>query len=182
MRNGYTRQQICLMKQLQQLWGQHVYWTRAFIISTAANLGDLEPVTNRLLRNPKDFAQLFTPIYGTKMACRFQELFTQHLLIAADLVNAAKNGEIEKADCARKKWVQNADELAAFLSCVNPCWKERKWKNMLYSHLKMTEKEAALRLQGYYAADIEIFEEIEKEALEMADDMACGIINHCFHQ
>ena len=23
MRNGYTRQQICLMKQLQQLWGQH---------------------------------------------------------------------------------------------------------------------------------------------------------------
>ena len=75
MRNGYTRQQICLMKQLQQLWGQHVYWTRTFIISTAANLGDLEPVTNRLLRNPKEFAQLFTPIYGTKMACRFQELF-----------------------------------------------------------------------------------------------------------
>lgn len=53
---------------------------------------------------------------------------------------------------------------------------------MLYSHLKMTEKEAALRLQGNYATDIEIFEEIEKEALEMADDMACGIINHCFHQ
>ena len=41
MRNGYTQQQICLMNQLQQLWAQHVYWTRLFIISTAAGLDDL---------------------------------------------------------------------------------------------------------------------------------------------
>ena len=131
MCNGYTQQQICLMNQLQKLWGQHVYWTRFFIISTAANLDDLKPVTNRLLRNPKDFAQLLTPIYGLKTACRFQELFTQHLLIAADLVNAAKNREMEKANCAHKKWYKNADEIASFLSSVNQCWDETKWKDML---------------------------------------------------
>ena len=78
------------MNRLRQLWGQHVYWTRFFIISTAANLDDLEPVTKRLLQNPKDFAGLFRPIFGTRAADRFEELFTRHLLIAADLVNAAK--------------------------------------------------------------------------------------------
>ena len=41
MYNGYTPQQLCLMNQLQQLWAQHVYWTRFFIISTAEELGDL---------------------------------------------------------------------------------------------------------------------------------------------
>ena len=51
---------------------------------------------------------------------------------------------------------------------------------MLYSHLEMTEKEAMLRLQGNYAADIKVFNDIENEALKMADYMFCGIINQCF--
>ena len=177
MCNGYTQQQICLMNRLRQLWQQHVYWTRFFIVSTAANLEDLKPVTNRLLQNPKDFAQLFTPICGTNMASQFQELFTQHLLIAADLVNAAKNGEKEAADCVRQKWYQNADEIARFLSSVNRCWNEAKWREMLHCHLKMTEKEAALYLQGNYAESIQLFNDIEQEALKMANDMFCGVIN-----
>ena len=35
----------------------------------------------------------------------------------------------------------------------------------MYSHLSMTEKEAGLRLKKEYPKDIEIFESIEKEAL-----------------
>lgn len=94
MCNQYTHQQICLMNRIRQLWGQHVYWTRFFIISTVANLDDLEPVTKRLLQNPKDFAVLLTPIFGMRAAGRFEELFTRHLLIAADLVNAAKKRSV----------------------------------------------------------------------------------------
>lgn len=73
------------MNRIRQLWVQHVHWTRFFIIRTAADLKDLEPVTKRLLENPKDFAELLTPIYGVKVGDQFEELFTQHLLIAADL-------------------------------------------------------------------------------------------------
>ena len=147
MCNSYTHQQICLMNRVRQLWGQHVYWTRFFIISTASDLGNLEPVTKRLLRNPKDFAKLLAPLCGKRMADRFEDLFTQHLLIAADLVNAAKNGDADKVASARTKWYENADEIAGFLSSVNRCWNEAKWRDMLYSHLEMTEKEASLRLQ-----------------------------------
>ena len=52
---------------------------------------------------------------------------------------------------------------------------------MLYSHLEMTEKEATLRLEGNYTADIKTFDAIEKEALKMADYMFCGIIRQFFH-
>lgn len=118
-------------------------------------------------------------IYGKKAAGRFEELFTQHLLIAADLVNATKSGQNGKANTARDSWYKNADEIAEFLSSVNPCWDEAKWKNMLYSHLEMTEKEATLRLQGNYTADINMFDSIENEAFKMADYMFCGIIKKC---
>lgn len=179
MCNSYTHQQICLMNRVRQLWGQHVYWTRFFIISTASDLGDLDAVSKRLLRNPKDFAKLLAPLCGKRMADRFEDLFTQHLLIAADLVNAAKNGDADKAASARTKWYENADEIACFLASVNRCWNEAKWKDMLYSHLEMTEKEATLRLQGDYTADIKVFDDIENEAFKMADYMFCGIIKAC---
>jgi hypothetical protein len=180
MNQGYTQRQICLMNEIRQLWGQHVYWTRFFIISTAADLSDLTAVTNRLLRNPKDFAQMLTPFYGIRAACQFQRLFTQHLLIAGDLVNAAKNKDANKVNEVRSKWYENADEIAKFLSSINKYWDEETWRTMLYSHLEMTEREAVLRLQGNYAADIKVFDSIENEALKMADYMFCGIYKQCF--
>lgn len=173
----YTQYQVALLNQLRMLWEQHVHWTRSFIISTAANLGDLDPTTKRLLRNPSDFAELFRQFYGDEIADNFKDLFTQHLLIAGDLVNAAKNNDTKAADEARKKWYANADEISAFLAQINPYWDETKWKELFYSHLQMTEKEAVLRLAGKYEEDIAIYDQIEAEALNMADYMFYGIAN-----
>lgn len=166
----------CLSKRLRNLWEQHVYWTRFFIISTAADLCDLKPVTNRLLRNPDDFAKLLAPFYGEKITGEFKELFTEHLLIAADLVNAAKMQDNRKVEDARRRWYENAEEIARFLSEINPCWSEHKWRELLFNHLEMTEMEAVLRLNCEFEEDIKVFDKIEEEALKMADYMACGII------
>ena len=47
---------------------------RMNIISTAAGLDDSDPVTKRLLQNPKDFAKLFAPIQQKK-AIKFKKHF-----------------------------------------------------------------------------------------------------------
>lgn len=176
MCNRFTQRQVNLMNQLRLLWEQHVYWTRFFIISTAASLSDLGDVTNRLLENPDDFGAALVPFYGARMANQFRELLRQHLLIGGDLVTAAKNGDEAKVEEDRRKWYENADEIAAFLAGINPCWDEGKWRTMLYDHLEMTEQEAVLRLAGRFPEDIRMFDRIEREALEMADYMSQGII------
>ncbi len=168
--------QTQLSNTLRQLWMEHVMWTRSFIISTAANLGDLQFVTNRLLRNPSDFADVLRPLYGNENAMRFKNLLTDHLMIAADLVNAAKAGDTKTADEKRKEWYVNADDIANFLSEINPYWNRNIWQTMLYDHLKMTENEAVQILTNQYAASISQYDAIQKEALEMADYMASGII------
>ncbi len=43
----------------------------------------------------------------------------------------------------------------------------------------MAEKEATLRLQSDYAADIRMYGQIETEALRMADYMFCGLAMRC---
>lgn len=164
------------MNQMRMLWEQHVYWTRFFIISTAASLPDLGEVTNRLLENPDDFAAALIPFYGARMANKFRELLREHLMIGGDLVTAAKNQDTAKVEEDRHKWYANADEIAQFLAEINPYWDERKWRSMLYDHLEMTEQEAILRLTGRFPEDIRMFNQIELEALEMADYMSQGII------
>ena len=174
-RHGNSANPIMIMNTFRKLWQQHVMWTRSFIISTAENLEDLDLVTKRLLRNPSDFADVLKMFYGSQKADQFKVLFEQHLLIAADLVNNAKAGNVEGADEARKKWYANADEIAEFLSSINPYWSKEEWQMLLYDHLKMTGKEATLRLNKQYADDINIFDDIEDEALRMADYMTSGI-------
>ncbi|MGN0552186.1 MAG: acetylglutamate kinase [Oscillospiraceae bacterium] len=178
MRNYYTCDRQEIINEARKLWSQHVYRTRFFIISTAEELPDLKYVTDKLLENPKDFAKLFKMFFGERTADKFQKLLTEHLQIAAELVNAAKDMNTAKADELRKKWYSNADDIADFLSAVNPYWSKRKWHDMMYSHLSMTEKEAGYRLKKDYPRDIEVFDDIEKEALEMGDYMAYGITRH----
>jgi hypothetical protein len=47
---------------------------------------------------------------------------------------------------------------------------------MLYSHLELTAKEAAVRLAGNYRADTQAFDKVEREAMSMADYFSRGII------
>jgi hypothetical protein len=161
----------------RQLWEQHVMWTRSFIISMTDHLGDLPYVTQRLLRNPDDFAAAFSYFYGPGAAAELRRLLTEHLLIAADIVQAGIQGTpINDIQNMQKRFYQNADEIAAFLSGINPYWNEKIWRGMLYNHLGLVELEAGLRASGQYALNVDIFDEIEAQSLRMADYMVEGII------
>jgi hypothetical protein len=175
--NRFTQQELQLSNMLRRLWFEHVMWTRAFIVSTAFNLADLNYVTERLLRNPVDFADLFGQVYGSQKAARLEELLTNHLLIAAQLVNAAKAGDAVSVTQQRNMWYANANEIANFLSEINPYWNLRQWQQMLSSHLQMTENEAVQILTQQYAASINEFDKIAEQAMAMADVMTNGIIN-----
>ncbi|MEL7647493.1 MAG: acetylglutamate kinase [Sedimentibacter sp.] len=164
-----------MVNAFRKLWEQHGLWTRSFIVSTAADLPDLEYVTARLLRNPSDFVFVLEPFYG-EAAGSFEQLLREHLLIAANLLNHAKNNDAEGYNEARIAWYSNADEIAALLASLNPYWSYSQWRNMLHHHLRLVEEEATLRLLGKYKEDVELYDTIEEQALEMADTMSGGII------
>ena len=145
------------------------------IISIAEDLADQDLVTKRLLRNPADIAAVFRPLYGEEVASRFGSLLTDHLVIAAELVKAAKIGKAAAAADAEKRWYANADEIVAFLNCINPYWTRETMTEMWHRHLALTKAEAVARLNKDYAADIALYDEIQKQILTMADEFAAGI-------
>lgn len=168
--------QMNLMNTLRKLWEEHIVWTRLFIISTLAELPDLDVTTKRLLRNPADFANVLEIFYGRQKADTFRSLLEEHLKIGASIVNNAKMQNAEAVEQDSKLWYSNADRIAAFLAGINPFWLEEEWKSLLYDHLRMTTDEVMARLSGDYLKDSSIFDMIEEQALTMADVMAEGMI------
>ncbi|HHU43077.1 MAG TPA: acetylglutamate kinase [Clostridiales bacterium] len=171
-----SRAQLEVSNTMRRLWMEHVLWTRFFIVSSAFNLPDLQFVTERLLRNPHDFANELRSLYGQQIAMRFDNLFTSHLTIAAELVNAAKEGDSTEVEKQRELWYQNARDIAKFLGSINPFWSERTWREMLFEHLKMTEDEAVQILTDKYQESIKQYDSIQAQALSMADLMTYGLI------
>lgn len=171
-----TRAELELRNQFRKLWEQHVEWTRMTIISLAENLKDVDLVTKRLLRNPSDMGVIFKTFYGEAIAAKFIELFTAHLVIAVQLVKAAKAGNTKAAEDAEKRWYANAVELAVFFNSINPYWPKEAMRNMLFEHLRLTKSQAVFRIQKNYAADIATFDKIEDQALQMADEFSRGIV------
>jgi LysM repeat protein len=173
---GVNKAQVDLNNYIRMLWEQHVFWTRLAILSIVFDLPDANATTSRLLRNPKDFEVLLRPLYGDGGASRFADLLTSHLVIASELVKAAKAGNNRAMANAENRWYANADEIAAFLASINPYWSEVNWKAMLHEHLALTKTEAVDMLTGRYADSITVFDQIERQALGMADVMTDGVI------
>jgi len=172
----YSRQEVELMYEMRKLWENHILWTRMAIISTVEKSPDEELVMNRLLRNPSNFAIILKTFYGDEKASKFEELLTNHLLIASELVKAAMSGDKIATMDAERRWYAKVDELTAFFASINPYLSEKLWKEMLYEHLALTKAEAINRINNYYAADILVYDKIQTQALNMADLISEGII------
>jgi hypothetical protein len=173
---GISKSEVYLRNVMRMLWEQHIVWTRMTILSIIKDLPDVDFVTKRLLQNPIDFKKVLIPFYGDEIASQFSDLLTSHLVIAAQLVKASKAGYKNEASATEKSWYKNADEVAVFLNRINPYWSEQNWKTMLYEHLKLVKSEAVDILTNNYIQSIVDYDEIEKQALKMADVMAEGIV------
>ncbi len=159
----------------RMLWEQHVMWTRIAVMAILYDLPGTDLIIQRLLRNPADFANALEPFYGAEAAKEFERLFTEHLTIAAEIVKAAKAGNNESVAAADQRWRENADQIAALLSTMNPYWSEDDWSAMLNEHLDLLAANVAASVAGNLEESINGFDKIEMQALEMADMMSEGI-------
>ena len=166
-----------LRLEMRKLWEDHIGWTRHFIVSALADLPDKQAATDRLLQNQKDLGNAIKPFFGDAAGTKLTGLLEEHILIAADIVTAAKAGDASKLDADKKRWTANADQIATFLSGANPKhWPAAEMKSMLADHLRTTTAELEARLAKDWKADVAAYDKVHEQALEMADMLTDGII------
>ena len=162
---------------MRRLWEDHITWTRLAIISLTTGSPDTEATVARLLRNQTDIGNAVKPFYGQAAGNELTRQLRTHILIAADVVTAAKLGDQTKLADARARWAKNGDDIAEVLASVNPrFWKPAVMKAELRTHLRLTTDEAVARLQRNWAADIAAYDKIHRHALHLSDVLATGIV------
>jgi hypothetical protein len=168
---------VALRITMHRLWEDHVTWTRLAIISLTTGSPDTQATVARLLKNQTDIGNAVKPYYGAAAGKQLTALLRQHILIAADLIAAAKKGDQEGVAGQQARWTANADQIAVLLNSANPrFWKLGATKAMMHEHLRLTTNEVVSRLQQNWNADVRAYDAIVTQALHMADMLTSGII------
>ena len=171
-----SKPSVELNMAMRKLWEEHITYTRNYIISALANLEDISKVAERLLKNQDDIGDAIKPVYGVEAGKKLAVLLRDHILIATDVVTAAKMSNNEALNKTSKKWYANADDIAAFLSSANPNWQKKTLQDMLYKHLEYTTQEVVSRLKKNWGADIEAYDKGHEHMLMLADMLTAGIV------
>jgi hypothetical protein len=161
---------------LRKLWSDHVIWTREYIIAAVAGTPDAEAAAGRLLRNQEDIGAAVAGFYGQAAGDKLTDLLKQHIMIAVELVAAAKSGDQTKFASEDAEWTKNAEDIATFLSGANPNWPKKDVIDLLALHLSLTKGEVVARLKKNWDDDVKAFDDIYTEINTLADTLTEGIL------
>jgi hypothetical protein len=171
-----SKKEHALRQEMRRLWEDHVTWTRLAVISLTTDSPDTEATVARLLQNQTDIGNAIKPYYGAAAGEALTSLLREHILIAADLIAAARAGDGAGVASEQARWTANADEIAALLNSANPrFWKLGAMKAMMHDHLGLTTDEVVARLQKDWEADVEAYDRIHLQILHMSDMLSTGI-------
>ncbi len=160
---------------MRRLWEDHITWTRNYIVSALAGLEDQDAVAQRLLRNQDEIGAAITPYYGDAAGRQLATLLRDHILIATEVVSAAKGGNGGQLAAAQRKWAGNGDDIAAFLSGANPHWSGADLQAMLRAHLDFTTREVVARLKKDWNGDVKAYDDGHAHMLMFSDALTAGI-------
>ena len=161
----------------RKLWEDNIIWTRMVIIGILDNVPCIDQAKQRLLQNSDDMENTLTPYYGADAANELGDLIEEHLLIAVNILEAAKAGNTTDFNNAVNAWYANANEIAAQMDTMNhKHWPLDEAQAMWKSHLDATLAEINVRITNDCAGDITAFDQVEEQALTMADFFSDGVI------
>ena len=167
---------LCLNEDMRLAWLNHVYWTRMYLMSAVADNADQQAVEERLLETADEITDVFARYLPIATTRQLRNLLTEHIEIAGQIIQALKAKNMSDYDALVKEWYRNANQMAALFASHNPYFESRETRNMLLNHLDLTREEIEQQVNGEYEQSIDVFRDVEQQALAMADYFARGLL------
>ena len=160
----------------RNLWEDHITWTRVVIIGILDELPGTNTYVGRLLQNYEDMEAALVPYYGDAAEV-LGDLIQDHLVIAAELLTAANNGDTAAFNDAKARWYANGNDIAVQMNAMNPqFWPLEETRQMWIDHLDATLEEATTHLTGDFAGEVAAYDLVHDMALEMAYLISNGVM------
>ena len=162
---------------MRKLWVSNAIWMREYIVNTIEADLSLDAASKRLSKSQDDIGRAFAPFYGAETGSKVTTLLRQHTSLVREMIAASMAKDSAKLTEADKRWRANADSITTLLSTVNPTnWPMATIQPVLVGGMNLTIAEPNARLTRDYNADVETFDTILAQSLNLADMLSGGII------
>lgn len=174
---GKSEQAVEFKAAMRYLWADHASYTRDVILGILDQTADANDALNRLLQNQVDIGDAIKPYYGDAGGNQLTDLLTEHIVVAGDILIAARNGNTTDFNTALEAWYQNGDDISVFLNTSNPeNWKLESMEAHMRHHLDLTLTEAVAHLEGRHDDEIQVYDDVFEQLMGLADILSNGII------
>ena len=164
-----------LYSHSKKLWDEHLFYTRNAIISLLSGSKDIDAVSERLMKNQEEIAELLYPYYDRNDVEAYTAVLKEHVVLAVNLINKIKAGEDTTE--ATKAWYDNGDKMLTWMENENSYYWSRIVTQPLWNdHLKHTMDEVTNRMKEDWTADIESFDYNRSCMSKWAELYATGIV------
>ncbi len=162
---------------MRKLWVSNAIWMREYIVNTIEVDQSLDAASKRLAKSQDDIGRAFAPFYGAETGSKVTTLLRQHTSLVKEMIEASMAKDTAKLKESDKRWRANADSITTLLSTVNPTnWPMATIQPVLVGGMNLTIAETNARLKRDYNADVEAFDTILAQSLNLADMLSNGII------
>ena len=165
-----------LMEAMRIAWLDMLFWNRMYLMSVDADAKDQQAVEERALETADEITDIFARFLPINVVRQLRNLLTEHVELTGEIARTLKSGDTENYNNLIKQWYSNANQLANLLANQNPYFGGRETRNMLLNYLDMLRESMELEINGEYGQSIDVFRDVQKQVLEMADYFARGLL------
>lgn len=124
------------MKQtLRDLWVEHIFWVRHVVSNIATNDPvERDAAEKEVVANTKQIANTMTPFYGEAASEKLYRLLDGNIGAVQEYSEAIVAGDTRQQHAALAHLTSNADEIADFLSQLNPYLQKDIVQGLIATH------------------------------------------------
>lgn len=166
-----------LQAVLRDEWSRHLFWIRNVVLDNAKNdLRSRDFAEKAVAASTRDIARTFRPFYGEAASDRLRTLLTQHYGAVQAYSQATVAGNKRQQEAALAKFSSNTDEIAAFLSGINPHLSKDAVRGLFTTHVDHHVAQINKFQDKDYVGEEETWPVMEHHVYVIADALTTAMV------
>lgn len=124
-----------MQQNLRDLWVGHIFWVRLVVSNIASHdPAERDAAEKEVVANTKLIANTMAPFYGEASSQKLFSLLDTHIRAVSEYSEAAVAGDKRQQDAALAHLASNVDDIADFLSHLNPYLQKDTVRGLIATH------------------------------------------------
>jgi len=177
-----SKEEMDLNNDMRMAWSRHNFWDAMSKISQLYNLANTDAVMERLMQTPEEIASIFAKFYPQSTVNQLQQLLTEHVRLAGELIAAHKNDSADRMEQVENQLNQNADQTARMLANANANYEYDDLRRMLRKHLELMRNSMMATTNGEHTEAVRMMDENDALLMELADALTNGLVEQFYQR